>query len=208
MHTVVNCLQRELKECETVLDLGCGPNSPLQYCKNIKYSVGVETFEPYLIESRKRKIHSEYIAKSIMDVDFSENSFDAVIMIEVLEHLPDKDGLEILKRIEKWAKKVVLVSSPNGFLDQKELDNNPLQKHLSGWDYKRMVLLGYKCYGLAGLRQLRQEVQDSTMGDNIMTSMKYSPKWMWFIVATLSQMFTYYFPKNAFELFSVKRRKR
>ncbi|MFZ5341531.1 MAG: class I SAM-dependent methyltransferase [Patescibacteria group bacterium] len=29
--------------------------------------------------------------KSIQELDFPENSFDAVIMIEVLEHLNEKD---------------------------------------------------------------------------------------------------------------------
>ena len=205
-HTVVNCLQRELKDCESVLDLGCGPSSPIQYCKNVKYSVGVEAFENYLNESRSKKIHSHYLLKNITELDFAENSFDAVIMIEVLEHLPETTGYEMLEKINKWAKKKVIVSSPNGYLNQKALDNNPLQKHLSGWDYKKMLGLGFNSYGLAGLKQLRQEVQENTMGDNIMTSIKYKPKWFWFGMATLSQIYTYYFPKNAFELFNVKRK--
>ena len=98
VHTLVNELQKELKDCETVLDLGCGPSSPIQYCKNIKYSVGVEAFQPYLEKSKQNKIHSEYLEKKIEDLDFPENSFDAVIMIEVLEHLPKETGKEVLKK--------------------------------------------------------------------------------------------------------------
>ena len=59
-HDIDYCLSKELKDCETCLDLGCGPSSPLQYCKNIKYSIGVETFSPYLKESKRKKIHTEY----------------------------------------------------------------------------------------------------------------------------------------------------
>lgn len=202
-HTLVFCLCKELAGCEIVLDLGCGPNSPLQYCKTIKYSVGVEGFKSYLEKSKKKNIHSEYLCKNILDLDFSENSFDAVIMIEVLEHLPANDAKEIIKRAKKWAKKKVIVSSPNGFVSQKAVDNNPLQKHLSGWNYSKMKKLGFKSHGLAGIKFLRQEVQNDTMGDDILTSIKYKPKLFWFFVATLSQIFTYYFPKNAFELFSV-----
>jgi len=62
-HTTVYCLKRELKDCQSVLDLGCGPSSPLQYCQNIKYSVGVEAYKPYLAESKRRKIHSKYLNK-------------------------------------------------------------------------------------------------------------------------------------------------
>jgi len=202
-HTLDYCLQEELKGCQTVLDLGCGPSSPLQHCKNIKYSVGVEAFKPYLELSKKRKIHNKYLNKKVEELDFPEKSFDAVIMIEVLEHLPEKTGLLMLKKAEKWTKRKVIVSSPNGFIPQKAVDNNPFQKHLSGWDYKKMKKQGYRVRGLAGLRFLRREVQNETMGDDLLTSIRFKPKIFWFIVATLSQTFTYYFPSMAFELFSV-----
>ena len=65
VHTLDYCLQRELADCESVLDLGCGPDSPLQYCKNIKKSVGVEAFKPYMEESRSKRIHTEYLEKKI-----------------------------------------------------------------------------------------------------------------------------------------------
>lgn len=120
-HTLVYCLRQELKDCETVLDIGCGAFSPLQYCKNIKYSVGVEPFKPYLEKSKKKKIHTKYINKRVEELDFPEDSFDAVIMIEVLEHLPKKVGYEILKKAEKWARKKVIVSTPNGYFPQKIL---------------------------------------------------------------------------------------
>ena len=53
--THVSVLKKELKDCQSVLDLGCGPDSPLQYCKNIKLSIGVEAFQPYLDESQKKE---------------------------------------------------------------------------------------------------------------------------------------------------------
>lgn len=203
-HTIVYCLQKELSDCETVLDLGCGPDSPLKYCKKVKYSVGVEAYSPYLNQSKKRKIHTKYINKKIEQVHFAEKAFDAVIMIEVLEHLSEKTAFFVLKKAEKWAKKKIVISSPNGFLAQKAVDNNLLQKHLSGWDYQKMKKFGFLSRGLAGLKWLRTEVQNETMGDDLTTSIKFKPKIFWFIIATLSQLLTYYFPPMAFELFSVK----
>ena len=205
--TLDYCLQKELSDCESVLDLGCGPSSPLQYCKNIRHSVGVEAFAPYLEKAKEKKTHTEFIEKMIEEVDFPENSFDAVIMIEVLEHLPKDAGIEIIKKAEKWARKKVVVTCPNGFLPQKELDDNPMQKHLSGWKLSEMKKIGFKCRGLAGLKCLRQEVEDSSMGDDMTTTIKYRPKIFWFVIATISQIFTFYYPKYAFELFSVKRKK-
>ena len=55
-HTLRNDLLVELRGCKTVLDLGCGPSSPLQFCDHIEYSIGVEGFEPYLERSEKLSI--------------------------------------------------------------------------------------------------------------------------------------------------------
>jgi len=204
-HTLEYCLRKELADCESVLDLGCGPSSPLQYCENIKYSVGVEPFLPYLREAQKKDTHGKYLAKKIEELDFPEQSFDAVILIEVIEHLAEADALEALKKAEKWAKKKVIVASPNGFLAQKEIDNNPWQKHLSGWNCAKIKKLGYQSYGLAGLKFLRQEGRNNTMGDDLLVSIRFRPKIFWFAIAALSQLLTYYFPCLAFELFSVRR---
>jgi len=201
-HTLNYCLQKELKDCESVLDIGCGPSSPLQYCKWIKYSVGVEPFKPYLEESKKRRIHTKYINKKIEDLDFPENSFDAVIMIEVLEHLPKKVGREILKKAEKWARKKVIISTPNGFIDQPSVDKNPYQEHKSGWTIRELSSIGFKCRGLAGLKFLRKPKNESdSMGEDLTVSLRFKPKIFWFFVATLSQIFTYFIPQLAFELF-------
>lgn len=205
--TTIYCLRKNLRDCESVLDLGCGPSSPLQYCKNIKYSIGVEAFRPYLEESKKRKIHSEYVEQKIETIDFPENSFDAVILIEVLEHLPKKDGYDILEKAGKWARKKVVVTTPNGYIEQKALDGNPMQKHLSGWNLKKMEGLRFHCRGLAGLKFLRREVPDNLTEDDLTAAIKYRPKLFWFAIATLSQLLTYYIPNLAFELFCVKKKK-
>ena len=205
-HTLDYCLQKELKDCESVLDLGCGPSSPLQYCKNVKHSVGVEAFPSYLNKSKENKIHTEYLNKNIKDVSFSDDSFDAVILIEVLEHLTENEGMRILEKAGNWAKKKIIVSSPNGFINQKEVDNNPLQKHLSGWDHKKMKKLGFKIRGLAGLKFLRQEGQSDVMEGDLLHSIRFRPKSFWFVVAALSQTFIHWFPSTAFELLSVRKK--
>lgn len=203
--TTVFCLKRELKNCESVLDIGCGPSSPLKYCENIKYSVGVEPYPSYLKEARRGKTHSEYIGERIEELDFEEKSFDAVILIEVIEHLPQEQALETLKRAEKWARKKVVVTTPNGFVPQGESDGNPLQRHLSGWGLKELESLGYRCQGLSGLKILRGENQGGSMVEgNLTSSIRFRPKIFWFAVATFSQAVVYYIPKLAFELFCVK----
>lgn len=126
-----------------------------------------------------------------------------MILIEVLEHLPQKEGLALIKKSKDWARKKVIVTSPNGFVPQKEVDKNPWQKHLSGWGYKKMKKLGFKSVGLAGFKILRQEVESDTMQDDLMSSIRFWPKPFWFFIAVISQSVAFREPILAFELFSV-----
>jgi hypothetical protein len=165
--------------------------------------VGVEAYKPYLTSSRRKKIHSEYLNENILNIDFPKNTFDAVIMIEVLEHLSKEDGKKIIKRAKKWAKKKVIITTPNGFVKQASLDGNKLQNHLSGWSVSFLNKLGFSVHGLSGIKVLRQEASNSSMGDDLTVSIRFRPKLFWFIIAALSQSATYHFPNSAFELFSV-----
>ncbi len=208
IHTLDYCLQWELKDCESVLDLGCGPSSPLQYCKNIKYSIGVEAFQPYLEESKRKNIHTEYLKQRIEEVDFSLDSFDAVIMIEVLEHLTKETGLEILEKAEKWAKNKIIISTPNGYFPMGAVDSNAFQRHLSGWNIDALEKLGFKCYGVSGLKSLylKENIVHSLNNekDNIFSNIRFRPKKIFYVINGLLQVFSYYFPKKAFGLFAIK----
>ena len=205
-HTLPYCLDQALKGCRTVLDIGCGPDSPLKYSQ-IPYSVGVDVFKPYIDNSRKKKIHTKYITGDINKINFSNNSFDAVIMIDVLEHNTKKAGKEILKKAGKWAVKKIIVTTPNGYLPQKCIDKNIFQSHQSGWTIDEMTKLGYKAYGLAGFKFFRSEnisEKYNTKG-NIYSTIKFNPKILWLIISELSQLIAYYFPKIAFETFYIKK---
>lgn len=187
-------LKRELSGCDAVLDLGCGHHSPIQRC-NIPFSVGVEVFEPYLQESKRRGIHSQYIQADIRQIEFKPKSFDAVIAVEVLEHLTKQEGAELVHKMERWARKKVVVTTPNRYLWQGTYDNNPLQEHRSGWSVKELRKLEFKVVGLNGWKRLR----------GYKGSIKYEPAFLWGRISDLTQKITFYYPKLAFQLFAVKK---
>lgn len=186
-------LKRKLSDCNTVLDLGCGCNSPIQHCK-VPFSVGVELFEPYFQESKKKNIHNEYINADIRKIGFKTKSFDAVMALDVLEHLTKEEGLSLIRKMEKWSKKKIIISTPNGFIWQDGYDNNSLQEHKSGWSVEELEKLGFKVFGINGWKKLR----------GYKASIKYKPTRLWSIISDLTQKITYYFPKFAFHLFAVK----
>ncbi len=189
-----DCFKKELQGCNTVLDLGCGYSSPIQYC-NITFSVGVEFFETYLQTSKKKSIHNQYVRADIRKIEFKPRSFDAVIALDVLEHLSKEEGHELIKKMEKWAKEKVILFTPNGYLWQDGWDNNPLQEHKSGWSVKELRELGFKVVGIDGWKKLR----------GYTSLIKYKPIHLWSIISDLTQIITYYYPNQAFELFAVKK---
>ena len=208
VHTLDYCLQRELTDCETVLDLGCGPSSPVQYCKNIRHSIGVEAFEPYLKAAQILGTHTQYLAQRLENLDFPEASFDAIIMIEVLEHLSEEMASEAIKKAEKWARKKVIISTPNGYFPMGAVDGNSLQRHLSGWSVERLEKLGFECHGVSGFKALylkENAVHSLTdQADNIFANMRFRPKKLFYLINGLLQIGVYFFPRVAFGLFAVK----
>lgn len=183
-------LKRELKGIASVLDIGSGIDSPLRHC-HVGYSVGVDIFYPAIKESKEKRTHSGYIIADVSSLEFKPQAFDAVVLCEVLEHLDRDSGLALLRKAESWARKKVLVSTPNGYLDQGSLYGNPYQVHRCGWDVKEMTTLGYRPYGLVGLRPKPSSASSLLLG-------------CWAIVSVLLEVFTYYVPERAFEVFYVK----
>ncbi|MEM2955013.1 MAG: methyltransferase domain-containing protein [Candidatus Nanoarchaeia archaeon] len=194
----IHYLEKYLKNCNSVLDLGCGANSPIGQLKNKKfYSVGVDIFKPNIEKSKKLKIHNKYYNISVLQIDkkFKSKSFDCVLALDLIEHLTKKQGNELIKKMEKIAKKKVIIFTPNGFVPQKEYDSNPWQVHKSGWTPDEMRKKGYKVIGINGWRPLRGEC----------AKIKFKPEIFWLIVSIISEFFVKNNPEKAFQILCIKK---
>jgi len=189
----INYIKRELESCETVLDLGCGRNSSLQHC-SVPYSLGVEIFKHYLEESRRKGIHTEYVKADVRKIEFKPCSFDAILALDVLEHLTKEEGLILIKKMENWARKKIIIFTPNEYLWQNGYDNNPYQEHKSGWGVRDLEKFGFEVFGIIGWKKLRGS----------QASMKYKPTFLWGIFSDLTQIVTHHHPELAFQLLAIK----
>src|SRR5437867_4449888 len=159
--------------------------------------MGIDIYDPYLQESRKKEIHNQYMKMNVMDVDnqVKEKSFDAVIMIDLIEHLSKEDGEKLIKKAEKIAIKKIIIFTPNGFSEKVHLeDDNIWQKHESGWKANEMKELGFDVIGLNGIKPFRGEHGE----------IKYSPRPFWLLISSLTQLAVKNHPDHAFQLFCVK----
>ena len=88
---------------------------------------------------------------------FRPKSFDVVVALDFIEHLPKDQGLSFLDLAERLASERVVIFTPNGFLKQEPYDGNPWQEHLSGYSTTEMKARGYRLIGINGLKPLRGE---------------------------------------------------
>jgi len=188
-------LEEELNEADSVLDLGCGSKSPLRYLNKKIFSIGVGLAPESIKRSKELKIHDRYYLMDVLDIDkvFSPKSFDAVLALDLIEHLPKQKGRLLIDKMEKVARKKVIIFTPNGFVEQ-QVKGLPLQRHKSGWAYTEMRELGYKCLGTHGIKFIKRNQGNITQ----------RPKIFWEPVADVSQKFVCHIPPLAFQLFCVK----
>lgn len=191
-------LKRELTGVKSVLDVGCGPLSSIhQFKKELCFtSVGIDIFEQSVESSRAAGVHDKHYVMDARTIDtaFPPKSFDAVIAVDVIEHLTKEDGNKLLQKMELLARKKIIITTPNGFLEQHEHSGNPFQEHKSGWTIKEMRNHGFRCRGIIGLWFICGEL------GNILLS----PKKLWSKIGKLSQPVVYYFPAIASSLLCVK----
>jgi len=195
-------LEKELEEGTTILDVGCGRCSPLKDVRKKCYKVGLDIYEPYISKSKKLRIHDEYVVGDARTLPFPSNSFDYVIAIEVIEHLTKSDGLKMIKEMERIAKKKIILTTPNGFLPAYAgPEDNPSEKHISGWTVNEFKQLNFSVYGLNGWKYLWKL-------ENGRSVLRFKPKLLCKLLVVFTEIFVYNYPSVAFQLLCVKKIKK
>lgn len=136
----------------SIIDVGCGRGivgALVRIYRHPKRLVGIDAFSPYLDFCRYHNFYDELYQYDLRNIPlpFKDKEFDVATCIEVIEHLPKNSGIQLLKELERIAKKVI-VTTPNGSLPQEALDNNLFQRHLSNWYVKDFIKQGFAVKGL------------------------------------------------------------
>jgi SAM-dependent methyltransferase len=189
-------LAATLAGCRSVLDVGCGARSPLGAVGFSGFAVGLDASGPALAAARAYGRHAALVRADAATVDrvFRPASFDAVVALDVIEHLERERALALVAALERVARRRVVIFTPNGYVPQPPTPENPYQEHRCGFDADDMRALGYRVRGIHGLGCLCGPFGES----------RWSPGAFWRRVSDLTAPLVYRVPRLAFALLCVK----
>ena len=121
-----------------LLDIGCGDGAFMARMRQMGWEVtGIEP-DLAAAENARKKFDLNHIhAGFLEDAGFADNSFDAVTMAHVIEHLPDPiKTIRECRRILRPGGKLV-ITTPNS----KSLGERWFGKHWRGWEPPRHLFL-------------------------------------------------------------------
>lgn len=191
-------LKSDLADCRNILELGCGYNSPLlQIGYGIKTKT-VDIWQPYVDYHNERGDYASCKQADILAMEYPEKMFDAVVICDVMEHLPRKKVIDVklFEKMEKAALKKVIIFTPNGFIENDEVDGDPYQRHVSAWEPEDYQIKGYEVYGATGYRSLLGKASLPKRPHNICA-----------MLAMISKPFILNRPKMAWHSYAIKRLK-
>jgi len=138
-----------IKNGDTVLDLGCGQGRMVPLLKNKKINyVGLDNCTSLIRNAQALHPNYKFINQDITKLDLPKKSFDKILAIAVLHHIPSKSlRLKILKDIKALLKEDGLLFMTNWNLDnyrqkQKATDLEKGDYYIS-WRIKKGKVMRY-----------------------------------------------------------------
>ena len=98
-----------------VLDVGCGISSQADMFREFRY-VGADVNKPRLGFGARGHRWAGYAAHDLRDLGFAEKLFDAILCLEVIEHLPPVDRPSLARELVRVLRPggLLVLSTPDG----------------------------------------------------------------------------------------------
>jgi SAM-dependent methyltransferase len=135
-----------------VLDVGCSDGRGSEVLRGAS---GCDIHRPALIAARETTRRRSVVQTDVRALPYRGRVFDAVVALDVIEHFEKDDALRVLGEMERVSRRLVLVLTPMGFLEQPGTSEEPWQEHKCGFEPRELEALGYRVAGLGGFGRLR-----------------------------------------------------
>jgi 2-polyprenyl-3-methyl-5-hydroxy-6-metoxy-1,4-benzoquinol methylase len=145
------------KDVDSLIDIGCGRGivgALTRIYRTPKRLVGVDIFQDYIDFCKKYTIYDELHCLDLRQtpLPFNDHEFTLATCIETIEHLPKKQGEQLLDELHRIAD-TVIVSTPSAYFKQPKshVEANPFQEHMSKWTVEDFRKRGYEVKGVGEL---------------------------------------------------------
>lgn len=114
-------LARRLPSGSRVLDLGCGSGIPSTKALAERFEVvGVDFSSAQIEKARLNVPTAEFIVADLTEVEFPDDSFDAVTAFHSLDHVPREQHEALYGRVVDWLKAGGFFLATMGTTDEKD----------------------------------------------------------------------------------------
>lgn len=96
-------LTLQIKEEGNILELGCGDGLPVAQLLSTQYNyVGVDISDVQIANAKKNVLNGTFLVADMTELDFSQNSFDGIIALYSIIHVPIDEQEKLLRNIYAW----------------------------------------------------------------------------------------------------------
>jgi ubiquinone/menaquinone biosynthesis C-methylase UbiE len=138
---------------KTLLSLCCG--NGLEFNKtNAQEITAVDIVPEYLAVVNEKFPHVKTVKSDVLKFikKQKDDSFDLINILDGIEHLTKKNGLELIKEMKRVCREQIILFTPDGFSKNEPHDawdihaehGDHYQKHLSGWTEEELTDLGFR----------------------------------------------------------------
>lgn len=103
----------------------------------------LDIWTPYIERIYPLNIYNSLVCADARKLPFRDNSFCVILACEVLEHLPQSEGIDFLEELERVAREMLIVTTPLGFMHQGDINGNKHERHISAWQKEDLEKKGY-----------------------------------------------------------------
>lgn len=143
---LINWIQDNTIGADTVVEFGCMRGGSLQYAI-ARRKVGIEAWKPYLDDAHPWvdfiKVHGD-----IRDFEslLTEDMFDTAMFVDVIEHLPMDEAVNLIKSLQLKFKKIIIMAPEGNHPQTSDVTGygaHELQTHRSTWRKEDLDNLGF-----------------------------------------------------------------
>ena len=140
---------------QSILEAGCGEGNLVRsrhFPKEVPIKAGVEIFPTYARTANQHGVYDLTVLGDVRSLPFKGKSFNCVVCIEVIEHMPKDQGYDLIGELERITKRQLIISTtdlPLGDVDpEKAADGNIAMYHLARWKPDDFRQRGFNVYGM------------------------------------------------------------